>query len=82
MKRVTVCCKQCRCYYDIEAWDEFDLKDPICLDCRDALAYAATDCSHEHVHIERFDVGRCTQTGYHDAGEKIVCDDCGFEEVA
>ena len=45
-------------------------------------ALDAEECAHENVRIERFDAGRCTETGYSDAGEVIVCRDCGFQEVA
>ena len=82
MKRVTVLCKACASYFDMEAFEPADLKDPICLDCRELQYLAETDCQHENVHILRFDAGRCTETGYADAGERIICRDCGFEEVA
>ena len=82
MKRVTVCCKACNCYYDIQAFDEGDLKDPVCLDCRELIYLAECDCTHDNVRIERFDAGRSMETGYCDSGERIICCDCGFAEVA
>jgi hypothetical protein len=45
-------------------------------------ALDAEECAHENVRVDRFDAGRCTETGYRDAGERIICRDCGFEEVA
>jgi hypothetical protein len=78
MKIVTVLCIGCSGYFDMEAFEPADLKDPLCFDC----AEQARECAHENVRVERFDAGRCTQTGYSDAGERIICRDCGFEEVA
>jgi hypothetical protein len=40
------------------------------------------ECAHDNVRVERFDAGRCTETGYRDAGERIICRDCGFQGVA
>ena len=79
MKRVTVLCKTCNCYYDMEAFDEGDLKEPICLDCRELIYLAERDCTHESVYVERFGAGRCTQTGYIDEGEIVICTACGVE---
>lgn len=45
-------------------------------------AAAPAECQHVHVTIARYDVGRCEQTGYYDAGETMICRDCGYEEVA
>jgi len=76
MKIVTVLCGSCDCFFRMEAFDEGDLKEPICDLCREAK------CNHDHVRFVRFDAGRCMDTGYVDAGEVWICDDCGYEEVA
>jgi hypothetical protein len=77
MKIVTVLCLGCSGYFDLEAFEPADLKDPMCFDCQEQRK-----CAHEHVRFERFDAGRCSLTGYHDGGEVITCTDCGFQEVA
>ena len=76
---VTLNCKECSNYFRVEAFEPEDLTDRICESCEEQAEKA---CTHDHVHMVRFDVGRCEQTGYHDAGEILVCNDCGFEEVA
>jgi hypothetical protein len=75
MINVTLFCKTCSCYFDTQAFEPADLKDPICFNC----AEEARNCEHDHVEVIRFDVGRCTETGYHDEGETLVCRDCGEE---
>jgi len=34
-------------------------------------------CGSAEVSIERYDFGRDSETGYHDAGETFRCRDCG-----
>jgi len=71
---VTLFCKTCSCYFDTQAFEPEDLKNPVCDNCIEKR-----DCTHEHVRAERFDTGRCPETGYHDEGERLVCADCGEE---
>jgi hypothetical protein len=78
MINVTLFCEHCSCYFDTQAFEPADLKDPICFDC----AEQARECVHDNVRVIPFDNGRCAETGYVDAGERIICRDCGFEEVA
>jgi hypothetical protein len=41
------------------------------------------NCEHQSVLVIPFDFGFCSETGYHDAGERTVCADCGeVPEVA
>ena len=75
MKIVTVLCGGCSNYFRMEAFEPADLLSPLCYDCRE-------ECAHEDVRIERFDAGRCTETGYQDDGEVAVCRACGHREVA
>ena len=35
------------------------------------------ECGSDHISIEEFDFGICSQTGYHDAGERFRCGACG-----
>ena len=35
------------------------------------------ECLGEHVEVREFDFGVCPETGYHDAGERFHCLDCG-----
>ena len=35
------------------------------------------ECDSENVVVERYDFGTCPQTGYHDAGERFRCLQCG-----
>jgi hypothetical protein len=77
---VTLNCKECSNYFRIEAFEPEDELNRMCENCEELADQAA--CSHDHVHVERFDAGRAMDTGYHDAGELIVCEDCGFQEVA
>ncbi|MCL4395325.1 MAG: hypothetical protein M1482_11085 [Chloroflexi bacterium] len=35
------------------------------------------ECGSDHISIEEFDFGICSQTGYHDAGERFHCGACG-----
>ncbi len=35
------------------------------------------ECGSSQVTIEAFDFGICSQTGYHDAGERFRCRECG-----
>jgi hypothetical protein len=77
MKIVTVLCTDCNSYFDIEAMEPADLANPVCFDCQEKR-----ECEHEHVRIERKGVGRCTETGYDDDSELIICCDCGHQEVA
>ncbi len=35
------------------------------------------ECGSNHVAIDRYDHGVCTETGYHDAGERFRCLQCG-----
>jgi hypothetical protein len=35
------------------------------------------ECGNNHISIEGFDFGICSQTGYHDAGERFHCGTCG-----
>ena len=34
-------------------------------------------CNSESVVVEPYDFGTCPQTGYHDAGERYECLECG-----
>lgn len=36
-------------------------------------------CGGDNVRIAPYDFGRCSETGYHDAGERFHCHDCGAE---
>ena len=40
-------------------------------------AKSKPECTHENVRVIPFDFGLCSETGYHDAGERTVCADCG-----
>ena len=77
---VTLNCPECSNYFRIEAFEAEDTQNRICEECEELAA--RDHCDHVHFHVVRFDAGRCTETGYHDDGEMIVCDDCGFQEVA
>lgn len=35
------------------------------------------ECGSDNVRIAHFDFGRCTETGYHDAGDRYQCFECG-----
>ena len=35
------------------------------------------ECGSEQVVINEYDFGICPQTGYHDAGERYQCHECG-----
>ncbi len=35
------------------------------------------ECGSDHISIEEFDFGICSQTGYHDVGERFRCGACG-----
>lgn len=35
------------------------------------------ECGSDHISIEEYDFGVCSQTGYHDAGERFRCGACG-----
>jgi hypothetical protein len=35
------------------------------------------ECGSNNVRIEVYDFGVCHETGYHDAGERFECRDCG-----
>ncbi len=35
------------------------------------------ECGSEQVVINEYDFGICPQTGYHDAGERYQCFECG-----
>ena len=78
MKIVTVLCGRCQGYFRMEAFEPADLKNPVCFDCEEKLR----DCIHSSVEVERFDMGTCAVTGYHDEGLRITCRDCGYQEVA
>lgn len=36
------------------------------------------ECGSENVRVVEYDYGRCPLTGYHDAGERYECHDCGL----
>jgi hypothetical protein len=35
------------------------------------------ECGSDQVTIEEYDFGICSQTGYHDSGERFRCGACG-----
>ena len=35
------------------------------------------ECESDSIVIEQYDYGTCPETGYHDAGERFQCRDCG-----
>jgi hypothetical protein len=35
------------------------------------------ECLSDNVETWPYDFGRCRETGYHDAGERFKCHDCG-----
>lgn len=35
------------------------------------------DCGSDNITLEPYDHGVCRETGYHDAGERYACRDCG-----
>ncbi len=35
------------------------------------------ECGSDHITFEEYDFGICSQTGYHDAGERFRCGTCG-----
>ena len=35
------------------------------------------ECGSDDIRIEPYDFGRCSETGYHDAGERYQCLGCG-----
>ena len=37
------------------------------------------ECGSDAVSVHEYDFGICPQTGYHDAGERFECHDCGAE---
>jgi rubredoxin len=37
------------------------------------------ECGSDQVMIEEYDFGICSQTGYHDAGERFRCGACGAQ---
>ena len=74
---VTALCTECSNYFRLEAFEPADVI-AVCYDC----AEQAQSCAHENVRVVRFDAGRCTETGYSDTGEIVICRECGFQEVA
>jgi hypothetical protein len=81
--KVTLLCDACSCYFDTQAFEAEDLQSPLCYDCAEQAQKAVEiECAHDNVRVVRFDAGRCTQTGYVDAGEMLVCRDCGVQEAA
>ena len=34
-------------------------------------------CGSDDLRIEEYDFGKCPETGYHDAGERYCCLNCG-----
>jgi hypothetical protein len=36
-------------------------------------------CGSDNIRVYEYDFGRCSQTGYHDAGERFACRDCGLD---
>ena len=35
------------------------------------------ECGSDNVRVEEYDFGKCPETGYHDAGERYRCLECG-----
>jgi rubredoxin len=35
------------------------------------------ECGSDNIGVEPYDFGICRETGYHDAGERFVCRNCG-----
>ena len=35
------------------------------------------ECGSDNVRVVPYDFGRCPETGYHDAGERYQCLECG-----
>ena len=35
------------------------------------------ECGSDNVSVVEYDFSRCPETGYHDAGERDECHDCG-----
>jgi len=36
-------------------------------------------CGSDNISVHEYDFGICPQTGYHDAGERFKCHDCGAD---
>lgn len=36
-------------------------------------------CGSDNVSVVEYDFGRCSETGYHDAGERFTCRGCGAD---
>jgi rubredoxin len=35
------------------------------------------ECGSDDVRVVHYDFGRCPETGYHDAGDRYSCGECG-----
>ncbi len=40
------------------------------------------ECGSDNVRVTEYDFGTCPETGYHDAGERFRCLDCGAQGEA
>ena len=44
-----------------------------------ATEQSCPECGSDQVTIRPYDFGTCSETGYHDAGERYRCDACGAQ---
>jgi hypothetical protein len=69
-RNVCARCGQSTCSEHLAALDG----EVMCEVCRESLKCQHTDC-----YVEQWDNGKESETGYHDAGTRIVCRICGQE---
>jgi hypothetical protein len=55
-------------------WDTDLLVGPC---CEVYIDHQCPDCGSDHLNWQEYDLGRDSETGYHDAGIYVVCSDCG-----
>jgi len=79
------------CYATGCTLSELDLAPDASVDLKGIVSYEYTatidtspengamcpDCGSERIHVIVFDSGVCSETGYHDCGERFQCRDCG-----
>ena len=45
--------------------------------CETYIDHRCPDCGSDHLRWEEYDYGTCSETGYHDAGVRAICEECG-----
>ena len=55
----------------------WDTRLMVCKDCEVYIENRCPDCGSDHLRWEEYDYGTCSQTGYHDASVRAICEECG-----